>query len=182
MAPITSGTPFGPLTWRGQDSHDIITVAGFRYERGAVDNLIVKCCLNAHPNHHSSIPMKYEHPILIKYDFVFDVIGEIIIGKYFASNSRCLIIRHDHPITTDKTIMEHALLSTNKADPLIIEDDVAFQERITIMPNVTKIHKGSLLLPNSTLTRNTTCKYGVWGGTPAKLIRLRETNGKIPHV
>jgi acetyltransferase-like isoleucine patch superfamily enzyme len=55
--------------------------------------------------------------------------------------------------------------------PVILEKDACVLSNCVISPNVT-LKKGSLLLPNSFLSTSTE-EYGIYSGSPAKLISKR---------
>ena len=58
--------------------------------------------------------------------------------------------------------------------PLVIEDNVAIFSDCIIMPSVEIIHKSCVILTGSVLTKSTTAPYQIWGGNPAKLLKLKE--------
>jgi acetyltransferase-like isoleucine patch superfamily enzyme len=117
---------------------------------------------------------KFKLPLLISEDCKIDISNDIMIGQHFMMNKRSTILRHTHPTGRDAPLMLQALKKTNTLPPLEIGDDVWMQQGTLIMPNVTHIHRGSIIVVGSILTKNTTCEYGIWAGTPAKLIKMRE--------
>ena len=58
--------------------------------------------------------------------------------------------------------------------PLVIEDNVAIFADSIIMPSVEIIHKSCLIISGSVMTKSTTAPYQIWGGNPAKLLRLKK--------
>mgnify|MGYP001442221479 CR=1 FL=1 len=112
-------------------------------------------------------------PFTIAQTARIDITSPVHISAYFMMNDNAVILRHEHPTYRIIPLIMQALTKTITKEDLIIESDVWLQRNVVVMPKVTRIHKGSIILVGSILTKNTDRENGIWGGNPARFIRLR---------
>ena len=67
---------------------------------------------------------------------------------------------------------------SEKFPPFVIEDDVWIGQGSIILPKVGKIAKGTIIGAGSVVTKSFP-GYSVIAGNPAKLIRLRKSDGPL---
>lgn len=82
-----------------------------------------------------------------------------------------VVIAHDTKIYTLGHDFEDENFVT-KGKEVIIEDDVVIFANVLVMPGAI-LSKGTVVLPGAVITKKTE-KMGVYGGNPAKLLRIRK--------
>lgn len=128
-----------------------------------------------HPVEGREISVKSQWPYCISGLARIDVSGDILIHAYFMMNKYACILRHSHPTWKEVPMMIQCLARCDRSPLLVIDEDVWLQENTTVMPNVTHIHTGTILVVGSILTHDTTEPYGIWAGTPARLLKSRKS-------
>lgn len=95
--------------------------------------------------------------------------GGISIEDNVRVGTRATFISSDHIFNDKKTpIFQQGL----QGAPIIIEEDVWIGANVTILKGV-RIGKGSIIAAGSVVTSSVP-EYSIYGGIPAKLIRIRE--------
>jgi|GEM_PF-3004361 len=97
-----------------------------------------------------------------------DTCGGIIVGKN-------VLISDNVDIQTHKHEFDKISLFQNKTtnSSLTIGDEVWICKNVIITDSVKTIGTGSIIATGSVLTKNTG-EYEIWGGVPAKFVRIRE--------
>ena len=113
-------------------------------------------------------------PFIIEMGARIDTSAPVTIGVYFLMECGAAIIRHSHHIYSEIPMLLQSMAATLPSMPLNIGADVWLQRNSIVLPEVSEIHEGSILLAGSVLIQNTTCPHGIWGGNPATFIRIRE--------
>jgi len=111
---------------------------------------------------------------IVSYSANLDLTGLIMIGNNCMITSGVRIYTHIHYLLKKRDFSikkEGKIVSENS---IIIEDDVIIWDFAMIMPSVEIIHRGCMILSGAVLTKSTTGEYQVWGGNPAKLIKIKE--------
>ena len=95
--------------------------------------------------------------------------GNVIIGNNFHSGIECMIITSIHNYDKGNAIpYDNTVISKD----IIIEDNVWFGNRVTILPGV-KIGEGAIIQAGSVVV-NDIEKYAIAGGHPAKVFKYRD--------
>ncbi len=115
----------------------------------------------------------------------FDCAKNLTIGKYSVVNARCrldnrgeIIIGNNVSISSDVIILtaDHELDDEtggyNRLQKVVIEDKVFIGTRAMVLPGVI-IGQGAQIAAGSVVTRSVP-PYSVYGGVPAKLIKMRD--------
>ena len=109
----------------------------------------------------------------ISYGASLDLTGLISIGNNCMITSGVRIYTHSHYLTNKRNFSTKRDIKIISEKPIVIEDNVIIWDRAMIMPSVEIIHKGCVILSGTVLTKSTTGEYQIWGGNPAKLIKIR---------
>ena len=99
-----------------------------------------------------------------------DYSGDVIIGNNVAISESAKIYTHNHTVKEGFSNWHKNPITFSQLE---IEDDAWIGAATIILPQVTKISKGSIVGAGSVLTSNTE-KYGIYVGNPAKLIGKRK--------
>lgn len=111
---------------------------------------------------------------IISYSANLDLTGSIIIGDNCMITAGVRIYTHSHYLLKKRNFSIKRDGEITEKNPIIIEDDVILWDFVMIMPAVEIIHKGCMILSGAVLTKSTTGEYQIWGGNPAKLIKVKE--------
>ena len=101
---------------------------------------------------------------------IIDNSAKITIGNNCSITHRSVIYTHKHPGLMKR--IPHG--DEIEFCSLVIENDVTIFSDCIIMPSVKRIHKSCGILTGSVLTKSTTGPYQIWGGNPAKLLKLKD--------
>lgn len=108
--------------------------------------------------------------VLLADNVLLSTISEIRIGDWAAIAENSSIRGSFHKMKKDKPYR----LQGNVSEPIIIEEDTGIAAGCVVLMGVT-IPKGVFIGANSTVIKNTELvPYGIYGGTPLKLLKLRD--------
>ncbi|KKM92299.1 hypothetical protein LCGC14_1219870 [marine sediment metagenome] len=109
----------------------------------------------------------------ISYLAYLDITAPIVIGNNCIVSAGVKIFTHSHSLFNKR---EFSLNDYNPdlKNPIIIENNTVIYTGAQIMSDVEIIHKSCMILSGAILNKSTTGPYEVWGGIPAKLIRIKE--------
>jgi acetyltransferase-like isoleucine patch superfamily enzyme len=96
--------------------------------------------------------------------------GGLTIGDNVLVGYDSKILTRNHKIPQDWSAPIRWAGHINK--PVVIEDDCWLGSNVVVLPGVT-IRKGCVIAAGGVVTRDTE-EYGIYGGIPAKLIKIRE--------
>lgn len=99
------------------------------------------------------------------------IYGSVEIGKYVMIAPNCTIAGGTHAYE-DKLIPMRFQNSTPFNQGIVIDEDVWIGANSVILNGV-KISKGCIIAAGSVVTKSTEYEYSIYGGVPAKFIRLR---------
>jgi acetyltransferase-like isoleucine patch superfamily enzyme len=99
--------------------------------------------------------------------------GKIIIGDDVMFGPGVVLVGGNHLVEDKYTKMIDILKGKDHDDGfLTIKNNVWIGANVVIMPNVT-IETGCIIGANAVVT-DSTVPYGIYGGVPAKLIKIRK--------
>ena len=99
----------------------------------------------------------------------FNVHCRISVGRHALIASGCVLVDHDHGFASrDIPMMQQ---HSERESPIVIEDDVWIGANSVITKGVT-IGRGAIVGACSVVTKSVG-PYEIWGGVPAKFIRMR---------
>lgn len=100
--------------------------------------------------------------------------GTCTIGDYVMMGADVVVITHNHAFSrTDIPMMEQGF---EKEQPVVIGNDVWIGDRVIILPGV-HVGDGAILAAGAVVNRDVP-PYAVVGGVPARVIRMRKTDGE----
>ncbi len=111
---------------------------------------------------------------VVSYMAHLDLTASITIGEDCMITDGVRIYTHSHYLLNKRDFSLKKEGKAVKPNPIVIEDNVIIYSNAMIMPSVKRIHKGCMILSGAILTRSTTAPYQIWGGNPAKLIKIKE--------
>lgn len=100
---------------------------------------------------------------------VINGIGRVVIGDNFHSGTDCLIITSIHNYNLGKKIPYD---DTHIEKPVIIEDNVWFGDRVTILGKVT-IGEGAIVQAGAVVVKDVP-PFAIVGGNPAQIFKYRD--------
>jgi len=103
-----------------------------------------------------------------------DLTGSITVGNNCMITNGVRIYTHSHYLSKNRDFSLKDDIKVISKNPIIIEDNVIIWDNAMIMPSVEIIHKGCVILAGTVLVKSTTGEHQIWGGNPAKLIKMRE--------
>ena len=95
--------------------------------------------------------------------------GEVHFGDNFHSGVECMIINQNHNYDHGTAIPYDDTFELKK---IVIEDNVWFGNRVTVVGNVT-IGEGAIIAAGAVVTKDVP-KCAIVGGNPAKVIKYRD--------
>ena len=98
-----------------------------------------------------------------------DGTGEVHFGNNFHSGIECVIITQNHNYNHGTAIPYDSTFERKK---IVIEDNVWFGNRITIVGNIT-IGEGAIIAAGAVVSKDVP-KCAIVGGNPAKVIKFRD--------
>lgn len=113
------------------------------------------------------------------------------VGAYCSVGSGLIVRRRDHPV--DRPIMhpffynrglgllERDTIVTNQENPLEIGHDVWIGDRVTVLSGCRRIGNGAVLAAGAVITKDVPA-YGIVGGVPAKLLKMRFETAQIAEL
>tara|TARA_B100000809_G_scaffold46738_1_gene41147 strand:- start:12795 stop:13367 length:573 start_codon:yes stop_codon:yes gene_type:complete len=108
--------------------------------------------------------------VLLADSVLLSTISEIRIGNWAAIAENSSIRGSFHKMKKNQPYR----LQGNVSEPIIIEEDTGIAAGCVVLMGVT-IPKGAFIGSNSTVIKNIELvPYGIYGGTPLKLLKLRE--------
>lgn len=97
-------------------------------------------------------------------------LGSVVIGKDVMMGPDVIILSRNHAFSEIDIPMR--LQDDSDEKTVYIEDDVWIGTRAIILPGI-KIGRGAIIAAGAVVTKNVE-EYGIYGGNPAKLIKLRK--------
>lgn len=97
-------------------------------------------------------------------------LDNVIIGNHVMIARESILLGKSHQFKEIEFPMEQQGIANTES--IVIENDVWLGLRVIVLPGI-KICRGSIIGAGAVLTSNT-LQYGIYGGVPAKLIRIRE--------
>ena len=141
--------------------------------------------------HHVSLGRRctIEHGVFLKFDGIwapgptiligddsfigagcqFNVHRRISVGRHALIASGCVLVDHDHGFASREKPMTQQ--SSDGESPIVLEDDVWLGANSVITKGVT-IGRGAIVGACSVVTESVG-PYEIWGGVPARFIRMR---------
>jgi virginiamycin A acetyltransferase len=113
------------------------------------------------------------------------------VGNYCSVGTGLIVRRRNHPIdrivlhpffyNSRLGLLARDMIEDDRDNPLTIGHDVWIADRVTILPGCRQIGNGAVIAAGAVVTRDVPA-YGIVGGTPARLMRMRFDETRIAWI